>query len=109
MKHYVCMYMNEITLAESSITSTINAPIERINLPAWVFGLADDEYQRCSPAHVAAGESHSPDDRRMSINIEVLGGSVLISHYIEEIPVNIMYVSLLFLTFSHLQSVHHCR
>jgi hypothetical protein len=79
------MYMNEITLAESSFTSTINASIERIDLPAWIFGLADDEYQRCSPAHVAAGASHSPDGRRMSINVEVLGGSVLVSHYIEEI------------------------
>jgi len=79
------MYMNEITLAESSFTSTINASIEMIDLPAWIFGLADDEYQRCSPTHVAAGTSHSPDGRRMSINVEVLGGSVLVSHYIEEI------------------------
>jgi hypothetical protein len=79
------MYMNEITLAESSFTSTINASIERIDLPAWIFGLADDEYQRCSPAHVAAGAFHSLDGRRMSINVEVLGGSVLVSHYIEGI------------------------
>jgi hypothetical protein len=37
--------MNEVTLAESSFKATINAPIERIDLPAWIFGLADDEYQ----------------------------------------------------------------
>jgi hypothetical protein len=42
--------MNEVTLAEFSFTTTINAPIEKIDLPAWIFGLADDEYQRCSPA-----------------------------------------------------------
>ena len=77
--------MNEITLAEFSVTSNINAPIEKIDFPAWIFGLADAEYQRCSPAHVAAGATHSPDGRRTSINVEVLGGSITVSHYIEEI------------------------
>jgi hypothetical protein len=42
--------MNEVTLAEFSFTATIIAPIEKIDLPAWIFGLADDEYQLCSPA-----------------------------------------------------------
>jgi hypothetical protein len=32
--------MNEVTLAEFSFAATINAPIEKINLPAWIFGLA---------------------------------------------------------------------
>jgi hypothetical protein len=77
--------MNEVTLAEFSFTATINAPIEKIDVPAWIFGLADAEYQGCSPAHVAAGATRSPDGRRMSINVEVLGGSVTVSHYIEEI------------------------
>ncbi len=77
--------MNEVTLAEFSFIATINAPIERIDLPAWIFGLADDEYQGCSPAHVATGATHSPDGRRMAINVEVLGGSVLVSHFTEEI------------------------
>jgi hypothetical protein len=79
------IHMNEVTLAEFSFIATINAPIERIDLPAWIFGLADDEYQGCSPAHVATGATHSPDGRRMAINVEVLGGSVLVSHFTEEI------------------------
>ena len=37
--------MNKVTLAESSFTATITAPIEKIDLPTWIFGLADDEYQ----------------------------------------------------------------
>ena len=77
--------MNELILAEFSFTATINTPIEKIDVPAWIFGLADDEYQRCSPAHVATGATHSPDGRRMAINVEVLGGSVLVSHFTEEI------------------------
>jgi CO dehydrogenase/acetyl-CoA synthase delta subunit len=78
------IHMNKVTLAEFSFIATINAPIERIDLPAWIFGLADDEYQGCS-AHVATGATHSSDGRRMAINVEVLGGSVLVSHFTEEI------------------------
>jgi hypothetical protein len=37
--------MNEVTLAEFSFTAIINDPIEKIDLPAWVFGLADAEKQ----------------------------------------------------------------
>jgi hypothetical protein len=48
-------------------------------------GDADDEYQRCSPAYVATGATHSPDGRRVTINVEVLGGSILVSHFKEEI------------------------
>ena len=65
--------------------SNINAPIEKVGLPAWIFGLADDEYQRCSPAHVASDATYSPDGRRTAINVEVLGGSILVSHFKEEI------------------------
>ena len=77
--------MNEITLAEFSVTSNINAPIERMDFPAWIFGLADAEYERCSPAHVATlASADSPDGRRTSINVEVLnGGSITVSHYIK--------------------------
>jgi hypothetical protein len=75
------IHMNEVTLAEFSFTAIINAPIEKIDLPAWIFGLANDEYQRCSPAHVATGATRSPNGRRMAINVEMLGGSVTISHF----------------------------
>jgi hypothetical protein len=35
--------MKELTLAEFSFTATINAPIEKIDLPAWIFWLAFDQ------------------------------------------------------------------
>ena len=66
--------MKEVTLAEFSFTATINAPIEKIDLPAWIFGLPNDEYQRCSPAHVATGATYSPDGRLMAINVGKLLG-----------------------------------
>jgi hypothetical protein len=40
---------------------------------------------RTSPAHYSAGSTTAPDGRRMSINVEVLGGSMIVQHYVEEI------------------------
>jgi hypothetical protein len=73
------------TIVESSFSATINAPIEKVDIPAWCFSLPDDEFQRCSPAHVASGATTAPDGRRMSIAVEVIGGSLMVQHYVEEI------------------------
>jgi hypothetical protein len=75
--------MSEL-LAESEYKSEINAPIEAIDLTNWVFTLADDEYQRCSKAHVAAGASTDPTGKRVSINVEKVG-NLIISHYNEDV------------------------
>ena len=77
--------LDDNTLVETSATAIIGAPIESVDLPAWCFGLSDVEYQACSPAHYAAGATTAPDGRRMSINVEVIGGSLIIEHYIEEV------------------------
>jgi len=73
------------TLVDSSVSIVISAPVEKIDLPDWCYGLPDDEYQACSPAHCAAGATTTPDGRRMSINVEIIGGSTLVQHYVEEI------------------------
>ena len=77
--------MEDHTLVESSFSATINAPIEEVDIPAWCFTLPEAEYQSCSPAHCSAGATTSPDGRRMSINVEILGGSLIVQHYIEEV------------------------
>ena len=77
--------MTDNKLVQSSFSATVHAPIEKIDLPAWCFGLPESEYQACSPAHVSAGATTTPDGRRMSINVEVLGGSPMVQHYVEEI------------------------
>ena len=41
------------------------------------------EYQGCPPAHIAAGFTTAPDGKRMSINIEIIGGSLMVQHYVE--------------------------
>ena len=73
------------TLAETCASAIITARIESIDIPAWCFSLTDSEYQSCSPAHYAAGTTTAPDGRRMSINVEVIGGSMIVEHYVEEI------------------------
>ena len=77
--------MDDDTIIESSFSATIQAPIEDIDIPSWCFGLPDREYQACSPAHCAAGATTAPDGRRMSINVEVIGGSTIVQHYVEEV------------------------
>jgi len=70
-------------IVDSSFTAIIDAPIEKIDLPKWAFALPEHEYQGCSPAHVAAGFTTAPDGKRMSINVEVIGGVPMVQHYVE--------------------------
>ena len=76
--------MEEHVIVESSFTAIVNAPLEKIDIPAWCFSLPDHEYQGCSPAHFAAGATTSPEGKRMSINVEVLGGVPMVQHYVEQ-------------------------
>lgn len=77
--------MDDNTLVESSFTAVINAPIEKVDIADWCFSLPEFEYQQASPAHNACGTTTTRDGRRMSINVEILGGSVMVQHYVEEI------------------------
>ena len=77
--------MEDNTLVESSFSATIHAPIEKVDIPDWCFTLPEPEYHACSPAHCSAGVTTAPDGREASINVEILGGSSVVQHYIEEI------------------------
>jgi len=77
--------MNDNTLVNSSFSAIVNAPIEKVDIPTWCFSLPEAEYQACSPAHCFAGVTTAPDGRRMSINVEVLGGSPMVQHYVEDV------------------------
>lgn len=86
---------NEQIIVDSSFSAIINAPIEKINIPEWCFTLSESEYQACSPAHVTAGVTTSAEGKRMSINVEVLGGSLMVQHYVEALsePTNLILES----------------
>src|SRR5271163_5006053 len=73
------------TLSQSTVTATIQAPIEKMNIADWLLDLSDAEYQRCSTAHIAGGNSTSDNGRPMSINVEPIGDAFVIQHYVAEI------------------------
>jgi hypothetical protein len=75
--------MQDNTLVESSFSATIHAPIEKVDIPAWCFSLPESEYEACSSAHCSAGVTIAPDGR--PINVEILGESPIVQHYVEEI------------------------
>ncbi len=77
--------MQANTIAESSFSVTINAPIAKVDIPSWCFSLPESEYLACSPAHCTAAATTAPDGRRMSINVEILGGTLIVQHYVEQI------------------------
>ncbi len=73
------------TLSLSTVTATIQAPIENVNIADWLFHLPDAEYQRCSRAHIAAGATTTDDGRPMSINVETIGDAFVVQHHIGEV------------------------
>jgi hypothetical protein len=75
--------MTHNQIVDSSFTATINAPLDKIDIPTWCFGLSERDYQGCSPAHIAAGFTTASDGKRMSINVETIGGSLMVQHYVE--------------------------
>ena len=72
------------TLSLSTVTATIHAPIEKVNIADWLLHLPDAEYQRCSHAHIAGASSVSDDGRPMSINVETIGDAFVVQHYVAE-------------------------
>jgi hypothetical protein len=77
--------MTDQLITESSCTAVVKAPIEFVDVSTWLFNLPDAEYQRCSPAHIAAAATMTDDGRRMSINVETIGGSLMVQNYVEDI------------------------
>ena len=75
-------------LAESTSHFHINAPTEDIDITDWALNVEEQEYIDCTPhsrSHLSAGFTRSPDGIRMSINVEDIGGALVIEHYNEVI------------------------
>ena len=85
--------LTDMLLVESEKTATSHAPVVRVDIADWVLHLPDAEYQRCcAPDHIAAGATTTDDGRPMSINVEVIGGTLMVQHYVAEV-----------------HEPHHCR
>jgi hypothetical protein len=75
----------ETALVHTEEKAIIHASIDRVNIADWLLNLPDAEYQRCAPPdHLAAGSTTTDDGRPMSINVEVVGGSLIIQHFVAE-------------------------
>jgi hypothetical protein len=78
--------MSGRTLSDSGFSHIINAPIERVDIADWLAHLTNAEYQRCCPpAHIAAGTTTTDDGQPLSINVEMIGASLLIQQYLGEV------------------------
>lgn len=76
----------DLLLARSAFQARINAPADRVDIGAWLLSIPDAEYQRCAPPdHIAAGYTTTDDGRPMSINVEKVGDSLIVEHYVGEI------------------------
>jgi hypothetical protein len=72
----------ENMLSHSEVTAVINVPIEQVDIAGWLLNLPDEEYQRCSHAHIASGTSQTIENEPMSINVEMIGTALVIQHYV---------------------------
>lgn len=77
--------MNSALLVTSTKSATVRAPSADIDLGQWLFTLTDQEYRACSTAHIAAGSSRTQEGKRVSINVEQPGDTLMVQHYVEDV------------------------
>lgn len=82
-------------LADVVSEADIAAPMADLDLSYWVYAMGDRDYRRCARGHFAAGSSPLPGGARASINVESVGGHLLVQHYEPEVlgPHHIRMVS----------------
>jgi hypothetical protein len=73
-------------LSNSAFSHVIHAPIEKVDIAAWLFHLPEAEYRRCCPPdHISCGSTTTDDGKPMSINVEVIGKTLMIQRYVAEV------------------------
>ena len=78
--------LSDKQLSNSAYSHVINVPIEKVDIADWLFHLAEAEYQRCCPPdHISCGSTSTDGGAPMSINVEMIGKTLMIQHYVAEI------------------------
>ena len=78
--------LHDKELSNSTYSHIINAPLANIDIADWLFNLPEAEYQRCCPPdHISCGSTSTDDGKRMSINVEMIGKTLMIQHYVAEV------------------------
>jgi hypothetical protein len=77
--------LTDTILSQSAFSAEVDVPIDRIDIPDWLFNLTEAEYRRCcAPDHIACATTATDDGRRMSINVEMIGAGLVVQHYVAE-------------------------
>jgi hypothetical protein len=77
--------LSDKILSSSAYSQVIAVPREKVDIADWLFNLAEPEYQRCCPPdHISCGSTLTDDGTRMSINVEMIGQTLMIQHYVAE-------------------------
>ena len=77
--------LGDKVLSSSAYSHVIAVPQAKIDIADWLFYLAEAEYQRCCPPdHISCGSTFTDDGTRMSINVEMIGQTLMIQHYVAE-------------------------
>lgn len=80
-------------LSSSDFSHVIDGPIDGIDIAEWLFNLSEDEFERCCfPDHISCGTGFTDNGTRLLINVEMIGRTLTIHHYVPEIA-----------------TPHHCR
>ena len=77
--------LTEKELSNSAYSHIIQAPIEKVDIAGWLFSLSEAEYCRCCPPdHISCATTTTDDGKKMSINVEMIGMTLMIQHYVAE-------------------------
>ena len=78
--------LTDLVLSSLTVSHEGDVPFDKIDIATWLKTLPDHEYQRCAPGdHKAAGYTTDDDGTPMSINIEMIGTSLVVQQYRYEI------------------------
>ena len=73
-------------LSSSAYSHVIEAPLEKVDIASWLFKLPEAEYRRCcAPDHISCGTTTTDGGTPMSINVEMIGKTLMIQHYVAEV------------------------
>lgn len=65
-----------------SYSQPLRVPAPEVDLESWIFTLSDEDYQAASPDHRAGGAT-VVDGVRGTVNVENIGGTLMVQHYRE--------------------------
>lgn len=77
--------LSDKMLSSSAFSHVIAVPIAQVDIADWLFTLPEAEYRRCCPPdHISCGTTSTDDGTPMSLNVEMIGQTLMIQRYVAE-------------------------